>query len=297
MNKLFWLYLLLIALFTGGCNENSFQQVVEIEIPDHDPKLVLYAEVRAISSVENRVYASASRRIDSKLPEMNISGVEISFYQDERWVQTLPFVEKSGYFSLTNVSFTPDIVHKVVVTAPGFETVFAEQILPSIVPISKLQYFKQSFLDESGDKNDEVWVTINDPEGQTNYYALEIYHDREAWFRSGDTIVHRYDTTQSYVSSIDPIVSGDRTLLFSDETFNGKEKTVRVYYHHEEYTQVAAVLRSITREYYLFLKSFDAYLATEDNPFAEPVEVFSNVENGFGIFGLSVQDVKTKKIK
>ena len=45
-----------------------------------------------------------------------------------------------------------------------------------------------------------------------------------------------------------------------------------------------AELSSISRDNYLFIKSEAASREARDNPFAEPVIVHNNIENGIGIF-------------
>jgi hypothetical protein len=43
-------------------------------------------------------------------------------------------------------------------------------------------------------------------------------------------------------------------------------------------------LRSISKEYYDYQTSLNEYWNADGNPFAQPVQVFTNIENGFGIF-------------
>jgi len=42
----------------------------------------------------------------------------------------------------------------------------------------------------------------------------------------------------------------------------------------------------ITEAHFKFIKSWNAYQMSGDNPFAEPANVFTNVLNGYGIFTL-----------
>lgn len=49
-------------------------------------------------------------------------------------------------------------------------------------------------------------------------------------------------------------------------------------------TEFKLELFALSPEYYNFLTSYDAHLAAENDPFAVPVPVFNNIENGFGIF-------------
>jgi hypothetical protein len=43
-------------------------------------------------------------------------------------------------------------------------------------------------------------------------------------------------------------------------------------------------LHVINEDYFEFLLSLEKYNETYENPFAEPVMVFSNIENGLGLF-------------
>lgn len=55
---------------------------------------------------------------------------------------------------------------------------------------------------------------------------------------------------------------------------------------HFTYT-ITTTLETITPAYYYYLKSSDKYESTRWNLFAEPVSVYSNVEGGIGILGIS----------
>ena len=45
-----------------------------------------------------------------------------------------------------------------------------------------------------------------------------------------------------------------------------------------------ALLRTVTEEYYQYIFTRDLQASVENNPFAQPVQVFDNIENGLGIF-------------
>ncbi len=90
--------------------------------------------------------------------------------------------------------------------------------------------------------------------------------------------------------------------LFSDELFDGKEYLLKVrdenisnWYgskaemHYKmqkgEFYRFTFYLHSITKATYLYYKSFEMQLFYNDIPFIEPVTVYSNVDNGAGVFG------------
>jgi Domain of unknown function (DUF4249) len=43
-------------------------------------------------------------------------------------------------------------------------------------------------------------------------------------------------------------------------------------------------LRAITPEYYRYYKSQELYADAQGNPFAEPITVYTNIREGYGIF-------------
>lgn len=52
-----------------------------------------------------------------------------------------------------------------------------------------------------------------------------------------------------------------------------------------EYLEINVVVENISKELYLYYSSREQHGLAIDNPFAEPVPVFSNVDGGLGIFG------------
>ena len=57
------------------------------------------------------------------------------------------------------------------------------------------------------------------------------------------------------------------------------------------------ILRTTTEEYYKYNYTRDLQASTEDNPFAQPVQVFDNIEGGLGIFAGYNQVEKEVTIK
>jgi hypothetical protein len=50
-------------------------------------------------------------------------------------------------------------------------------------------------------------------------------------------------------------------------------------------TIIVVSLMSLSEDYFKYKLSLEKYQETAGDPFAQPVQVYSNVENGFGIFG------------
>jgi hypothetical protein len=57
---------------------------------------------------------------------------------------------------------------------------------------------------------------------------------------------------------------------YKSETVPDSDKIIRVQ------------LSNISKEFYDYQKSLTEHNRTDDNPFAEPIQVYTNVKNGFG---------------
>ena len=84
-------------------------------------------------------------------------------------------------------------------------------------------------------------------------------------------------------------------FFLRDKNFNGKTKEIVLFILHADLepflipTTTRTVksiveLHSITADQYKYRKSLGAYRDAEDNPFAEPVLLYGNIKNGYGIF-------------
>ncbi len=123
-------------------------------------------------------------------------------------------------------------------------------------------------------------------------------------FSKTDTIVEKYSDFMGQWFSPDPLfASGDAmdafdnyiysNGLFTDELINGKDYLLSFgeygnYTVHKdvgEFIRVNIALDNLTKELYLYYRSREEHSYAKDDPFAEPVPVYSNVVGGLGIFG------------
>jgi hypothetical protein len=84
-------------------------------------------------------------------------------------------------------------------------------------------------------------------------------------------------------------------IFIRDALFDGQQKDLKLYasaYDMEPQfngvdTQYATVeLLHVTEAYFRYQKSYKVAQDANDNPFAEPVNVYSNITNGRGIFSI-----------
>lgn len=217
-------------------------------------------------------------------------------------------------YSLSGLNLKEGNLYRLEVEASGFEPVSAEVTIPHPVQISTVD---TSYITIRDVRNDDArvisfHVKFSDPTSERNYYRLVVRETNGftgSWGYGGHEgtfyrvrIDHAISLLGSNDVAINPQGSNyedsflspayNRFFVFSDDLFNGTDATVSVYikrYTHpwidiKEFNLYEIELHSISKEYYLYEKSFRQFDHKYDDPFAEPVQVFSNIENGYGIF-------------
>jgi hypothetical protein len=132
--------------------------------------------------------------------------------------------------------------------------------------------------------HDTLYVSEDTVIVNTSYgaYELEEFEDK-IWFNSDDVIIE--DQWQSAIFS-DELIDGETySLRFSIDKWSLYGDSITVFFD----------LISIDRNAYLYYLSFARHMWNQGDPFAEPVVVYTNIENGIGVFGSS--SVFTKSFK
>ena len=142
-------------------------------------------------------------------------------------------------------------------------------------------------------------LEIDDPV-EENYYEVLVLDRVKTFIYDPDLM--------EYIWSMDPVLiranlntedllveefqQFGQSFVFNDKLFNGNHYKFTFGPSHtvyngnigDNYESVYFILRNVSREYYLYKRSFALHEWVQGNPFAEPVPVFTNIENGFGIF-------------
>ncbi len=300
----------IFALMLGSC-----ETIVDVDIPNEPPRLVANAFLQADSAVVVELTQSQSILTNADLK--SVAGATVTLRGEAQPVATLEESTTPGvYFS----TFTPAVgsTYTLRVSKDGFEPVEATTFIAPPVPIRSIAVdtsvfinrylnFEDSLITDRNVVVDEIRLIFDDPANEQNYYEVSVYrfvvqiqprYDDENNFIDNDTV--RY-FSPIYLRSDDPAIAGGESdplegssdffgtdLLFNDDFFNGKQYSLRFRpeqygFYDDSEPQLYVILRTIDEAQYRYLRSVDLQYENEGNPFAEPVQVYSNVENGYGI--------------
>ena len=271
------------------CALSACERIIEPDLPEHTPRLTLQAFFTTDSTWVAFVGRSAG--ILESLPsrERSVAEAVVELLAGDQVIDELKFFQRERVYTWEKGALQEGKSYSLRVSAPGFATIQATDAIPRPVPTAVVSYITNtSSRSESRIKGDlSIKLEIQDPPDETNYYQIRSF----SFFRS-----ERYEgsfTTQdpSIIAdngADDPFIEGffGTEPFFKDTLFNGQTHQIELSsnYNAPEHTSFFVQILYVSAAYYEYLKSARLHEPTQDNPFAEPVSVYSNVENGYGIF-------------
>lgn len=272
--------LLLLALLALASCEDFFDTVTDVDVEEHEPALVVFSFVEIGKETQAATVSHSSgattslepRRLDNASISISRNGIPEGVYQYHP--------DQQIYQSDATFSGTEGEVFRLDVSAPGYAAVHARANIPPNISVGGITYLGEGYSIEYETDLPEYEIILQDDGAVSNYYAVEVYV---------------YDTTGTQppqwvwaVHSNDPSIRNwdYGGVVFKDDTFNGQEHKLRLFTNAYLDSDDVLLFRvySIDEGFYRYITTKETYQENYDNPFADPINIYSNVEGGFGLF-------------
>lgn len=224
----------------------------------------------------------------------------IQLYEDKTLIYTeesvksifiLPLIVRAGSVYDLNMQFKDAFIS-------------ATTSIPEAVRIQQADIRYTSISTMNYDKLSEVIIEWSDPPDINNFYEMQIINAKGRPYQF-----------YSFENISDPILLQEAGLdydpasfVFSDVSFSGDQYQMRLLIQGFP-KEVLVILRSLSPEYYHYIKSWHKHSyqqntgiqiddALEDYDYialllkGDPVPLYSNIENGIGIFAGYSEDIK-----
>ncbi len=269
----------LILLFS------SCEQIVELDIEEYEPKIRTSTIIHNIDDNNPQLHSCVSSITNAIGIYDNNSELEFLYgaqvYLSENEID---FTNFSYDLTSNNVLFDMNGEanrYSLVIEYPEYKTVYSELVYPLAPNASNIEYqFENRYSSIQGVYYDEINFTINDNEPEkTNYYGVQVMIETKC---CGD----RYPIwTFANDFNLIKLNGFGSVIAFSDNL--GEQFKIQVENTWIDLDEHKVILKvsQFTEDYYRFLVSYNNYINSADNPFAEPITIYSNIENGLGIFG------------
>lgn len=292
--KLGLIAIVIITVF-ASCEDMFRGAVLEVELPDHESQLAPYAFFKDTDSLLVVKVGKSVGVLDSINPDI-VFGATVELYKNGSLEYTFDYDPLiNAYTYDLGRAFSPTVgdEYELRVSKDGFETASATQIVPPAIQADSVEYIEQAGVDQFGDPMDVINVMFTDPANIANFYEFGGFLNIKYTDPFDTTYVYEYQNS-FYFESSDPNFENG---ILSDVAFDGQQYTIRLetysnYWGNSGSTEITGQLNfnSTTPEYATFTKSLDNYWNAEDNPFAEPVILYSNMSTGLGVFGVLMTD-------
>lgn len=273
----------------------SCDVVVDLDIEEHTPVLVL----NSLLSPDSIVAVSLSHSLGA-FEQGSISEVKdatVRLYENDSYLTDAIYVEDDfnlGYYQFEDVYPISGKTYKVEALHNEYESVFSSTTIPELVPINSIEidtvieYQDEFFTDYTA----RITFNFDDHPQQENYYMLEIIQEDEysnypMYFFSSET-----SFSSGMVDPASEYTYWGNVAVFSDNLFNGNAKSIEVGFWTYTYvdgdgevneSQIKVQFSSISKDYFKYKKSRIATNNSDDFFGGEPIQIYTNVQNGLGV--------------
>jgi hypothetical protein len=309
------LALLAGVLLLAACD---FEQVIDLDVPPYQPRLVVASFPQPDSVFTVRVGRSVSALEPigpwgSGPGEVRDARV-VLLAEDGAFLDSLRYVPPGGstpwepsgegsYRSVRGLRPEAGRTYHLEVRAPGYPTAAATTTIPHPVPVEVVSGGSVS-VPPYGGWVPRVHVTVADPPG-ARVYVIEVNErvvgrDRHPLqFSSADPLLRA--NLETLDDAVDLNIDGrqpDRrtyygTAYVRNSAFAGGSRTFLLDLHGEALSapqpsppnrSVVVTLHTLSADYVRYQQTLALQRRDEGNPFAEPVRLHSNVRGGLGVF-------------
>ena len=249
------------------------------------------------------VHISSSTSVLEKITYENIEDADLSVKDSNgNLIENLQYLSNGFYKGSEKLQadnqYYLNAVHK------NFNNVLATTSIPKNISIHHIDTL--SYL-ENGKERFRISVSFIDDGDINNYYKLGVEMGKyvvDTLSLNGSTIIDSaiiYKWVKIYRDHevLERTIT-NKEVIFNDNTFNGT--TFSVNFSIKDVIRDSNINLAFLKLYfynidnslYNYEKSIKQYFDNYDIPFTQPVQVFSNIENGFGV--LSSANVNTVRL-
>jgi hypothetical protein len=267
----------------------SCKKVIDIELPETAPKIVVNSFFTDNSKI--KVHLSKSIGIlENIIPECTDATIIVR--GNDIIIDTMYF--ESGYYH-SHILSENNNNYALEILTPGVEPVYCEDIIPEKTIIQNFVCTDSVLIDEDGMIINELKLDFQDFAGPS-FYEVEL---------SAKDTINNYTTGLWFKKNSDPVITSTglldynpKTLIFTDKMFDGKHCSVKIYfaYDWDRNYSIKLIFRSVSESYYKYKERQFAYLFSLENDIfsgmSEPINLYSNITGGYGIFAGYTSDEK-----
>ncbi|WP_106830307.1 DUF4249 domain-containing protein [Parabacteroides pacaensis] len=301
MNVKLFIGSLVMMFYLGSCTSE-----IEVHFDKIPEKIVLNAILHPDSLITAHVSHSIQVGEDISTSYLNDAVVEVSINGIPQG--RMERAEDNGFYRLPGMFPKAGDRIRMDVSSPEYEAASSEVVFPGKVDILSVDTTSNVHLSDWLTRDIRLQVRFKDPPAEKNYYLLaiipetiEIEGGKESSYSSYVSVNLKeeiiFENNRQTPEGWDYSESSNRGI-FRDEQISGQEYTLKVTVERCSYsteTERGSITNKLKIRLYSVSDSFYRYQLSymrkedADNNFGnsglkEPVQLYSNIENGYGLF-------------
>jgi hypothetical protein len=256
--------------------------VIEVDLPALDPVLVVNSRVVPDSTFSATITASQASTASGD-PQLILNATVVVEHLGQV-VDTLHHFFEGKYLGTGSYLPVPGQTYTLKASASGYAPVVGTETLPLPVPIRNLSWQDSVRTALDGTQIGEIAIEFDDSPGEENFYMILVVASDSIIFGPDTSVYHAALTAEVQ----DPAAINDffgNSILLDDATFDGQRKSLKLGVEiGQNASRMSVVLFSCSKNYFLYNRTVTSAIQNNDNPFAEPVFVHSNMSSKMGIF-------------
>lgn len=278
-------------ILVGSIIFSSCETPIDIDYIDFEPYAVVSVHGNTDTMVNMRLTYSRWFLSEQEFTVINNANANLLVNGTESISGFYNSADKRYYFD----SYIPQSGDKLdlSVNIPDHEQITASCIVPHKPEISSFSF------DTTYQYNtiSQIEFVLHDNHSEDNFYMLELFYLYEDYYDSTTISMEPIYFSIDDVTLVDPMdlesmIEGDysvytRRFVFTDSKINGENHKIKMDIN-DYYWPNGGILKisALTEDEYLYLVSRERAYNNNDF-FAEPVQVHTNISNGIGIFSVA----------
>lgn len=271
----------------------SCEKILEFDFPECEPVPVLNALFSDVNGMElslTNSYMMSDLHMDYALLD-----ADIYLLENNEYVDTLV---KDATCYLSDYEMQPGNNYGIVADSPDFATISVADYIPEKPVVNSMEIIDSVFVEFDGSVVFQLNFEFEDDPLTNDYYEFVIYSQ---FLMEENGELKENNWTAPLSSENDPVLLNENLLefdsrffVFSDELFSDKGGYVMnanfrpPSFDYISDFQFFLIFRHVSHDYYMYKKQCIKHFDNQENDIFEglgqPVQMYSNIEGGLGIF-------------
>jgi len=278
----------------------SCQKDINVNIPPFEQKLVANCWFTGDGKWYMKV--TKTRNLLDKSPIEIVSNAEVKIYEGETLIEILPYLSNGIYGRSNGYCAKVGKTYIMTVSSPGYPVLKATETLLESPDVNDIKLDTINVVTSKNLVGHYATIFLNDNPNTIDFYNILVYRNHitpiettinNIRYNPGDTVFD--DLVHFHVNElIDKQYCHHSSWLVKDIFLSNSSTPTQLLIDHNSFENTISFrfeINSITEAYFKYGSSLGSYisgglveLTGVAISFTEPMQIKSNVENGYGVF-------------